>query len=50
MKITYVGPGNNWNVIVYKSKLTDKKARLTNIKFRTACVFIKTHTNQIGKK
>ena len=43
-KITYSGPGNNWDVTVYKSALTGKKVRMTGVPFRTACTFVKTHT------
>jgi len=45
MKFAYAGPGNNWDIVIYKSNLTGKKVRITGVKFRTACTFAKTHTS-----
>lgn len=44
VKIKYKGPGNLWNVFVKKSALTGKSTSISGVKFRTACVFVKTHT------
>lgn len=43
-KITYNGPGNSWNVFISKSVITGKRTQIADVKFRTACTFISTHT------
>ena len=44
--ITYVGPGNLWDVKVKKSIITGKKTTIAGVMFRTACTFIKTHLGE----
>jgi len=44
--IKYRGPGNSWDVKVRKSAVTGGKAEISDVKFRTACTFIKTHKGE----
>ena len=44
--IKYRGPGNSWDVKVRKSAVTGGKAEISDVKFRTACTFIKTHKEE----
>ena len=44
--IKYRGPGNSWDVKVRKSTVTGGKAEISDVKFRTACTFIKTHKEE----
>ena len=43
-RIIYAGPGNSWNVHINKSLITGEWDQIADVKFRTACTFVKTHT------
>lgn len=44
--IKYNGPANSWNVKIRKSAVTGGKAEISDVSFRTACTFVKTHTKE----
>lgn len=44
--IKYNGPGNSWNVKIKKSAVTGKATSISDVKFRTAVTFLKTHSQK----